>query len=121
MSAMSSVLRIAKSRTGPYLPNVVDGPISIFIFWPETPRQRACHEQGHCHDARSKHQAKVQVFSDERPHLTLPLFPSNNVGSLFDLVQETQSEQCRCEKKKKNEHCLHLGLLHVCLFWSRGH
>jgi hypothetical protein len=29
------------------------------------PGQRARHEQGHCHDARSKRQAKVQVFSDE--------------------------------------------------------
>jgi hypothetical protein len=43
---------------------MVDGPISLSIFW-----QRARHEQGHCHDARSKYQAKVQVFSDEQPHL----------------------------------------------------
>jgi hypothetical protein len=39
-------------------------------FWPKTPEQRARHEQGHCHDARSKHQAKVQVFSDEQSHVT---------------------------------------------------
>jgi hypothetical protein len=26
-------------------------------------------------------------------HVTLPVFPNNNAGSLFDLVQETQSEQ----------------------------
>jgi hypothetical protein len=71
---------------------MVDGPISLLIFWPNTPGQRACHEQGQCHDARSKHQAKVQVFSDEQPHITLPIFQNNNAGSLFDLVKETQSE-----------------------------
>jgi hypothetical protein len=93
-------LGIAESRTGPNLVNVVDGPISLSIFWPKTFGQRAHYEQGHCHDARSKHQAKVQVFSDEQPHVTLPIFPNNNAGSLFDLVQETQSEQCPCDKKK---------------------
>jgi hypothetical protein len=51
------------------------------------------HEQGHCHDARSKHQDKVQVFSDEQPHVTLPVFTNNNAGLLFDLFQETQGEQ----------------------------
>jgi hypothetical protein len=73
---------------------MVDGPISLSIFWPKTPGERARHGQGHCHchDARSKHQVKVQVFSDEQPHVTLPIFPNNNAGSLFDLVQETQSE-----------------------------
>jgi hypothetical protein len=72
---------------------MVDGPISLSIFWPKTPGQRSCHEQGHCHDARSKHPAKVQVFFDDKPHVTLQMFPNNNVGSPFDLVQETQSEQ----------------------------
>jgi hypothetical protein len=72
---------------------MVGGPISLSIFWPKTPGQQVRHEQGHCHDARSKHQAKVQVFSNEQPHVTLPIFPNNNAGSLFDLVQETQSEQ----------------------------
>jgi hypothetical protein len=43
-------------------------------------------------DPRSKHQAKVPVFSDEQPHVNLPIFPNNNAGSLFGLVQETQSE-----------------------------
>jgi hypothetical protein len=80
---------------------MVEGPISIPTFWPKTPEQRARHEQGHCHDARSKHQAKVHVFSHEQPHVTLPVFPNNNAGSLFDLVQETQSEQCPCDKKKQ--------------------
>jgi hypothetical protein len=65
----------------------------ISIFWPKTPGQRARHEQGHCHDAKSEHQAKVQVFSYEQPQVTLPIFPNNNAGSLFDLVQEIQSEQ----------------------------
>jgi hypothetical protein len=64
-SKRPSVLGIAKSRTGPNLANMVYGPISISIFWPKTPGQRARHEQGNCHDTRSKHQAKVQVFSDE--------------------------------------------------------
>jgi hypothetical protein len=74
---------------------MLDGRISLSIFWPKTPGQRARHEQGHCHDARSKHQAKVQIFS-----VTLPIFPNNNAVSLFDLVQETQSEQCPCDKKQ---------------------
>jgi hypothetical protein len=80
---------------------MVDGPISVSIFWPKTPRQRAHHEQGHCHDARSKHQAKVQDFFNEQPHITLPIFTNNNAGSLFDFVQETQNEQCPCDQKKK--------------------
>jgi hypothetical protein len=84
-SKRSSVLGIAKSRTGPNLANMVDGLISISIFWPKTPGERARHEQGHCHDARSKHQSKVQVFSDEQPHVTLPIFSNNNAGSMFDL------------------------------------
>jgi hypothetical protein len=80
---------------------MVDGPISLSILWPKTPGQRARHEQGHCHDARYKHQAEVQVFSHEQPHITLPIFSNNNAGSLFDLVQETQSEQCPCDEKNK--------------------
>jgi hypothetical protein len=78
-------LGIAKSRKGPNLANMVDGPIPLSIFWPKTPELRAHHEQGHCHDARSKHQTKVQVFSDEQLHVALPIFPNNNAGSLFDL------------------------------------
>jgi hypothetical protein len=89
-------LGIATSFTGPNLANTVDGPISLSNVWPKTPRKRARHLQGNSHDARSKHQAKVQVFSDEQPHVTLPVFPNNNAGSLFDLVQETQSEQFSC-------------------------
>jgi hypothetical protein len=92
-SKRSSVLGIAKSSTGPNLANMVDGLISLSVLLAKTPGQRARHEQGHCHDARSKHQAKVQVFSDEQPHVTLPIFPNNNACSLFDLVQGTQSEQ----------------------------
>jgi hypothetical protein len=84
-SKRSLVSGIARSRTGPNLTNVVDGPISISIFWPKTPGERARHEQGNCHDAGSKHQAKVLVFSDEQPHVTLTIFPNNNAGSMFDL------------------------------------
>jgi hypothetical protein len=79
-----SVLGTAKSRTGQNLANMVDGPTSILIFWPKTPRQRTHHEQGHCYDARSKHQAKVQVVFDEQPHVTLPIFP-NDAGWLLEL------------------------------------
>jgi hypothetical protein len=86
---------------------MVDGPISISTFWPKTPGQRACHEQGHCHGVRSKHQAKDQVFSNEQSHVTLSIFPNNNAGSLFDLVQETQINNALVIKKT-NEHCLHL-------------
>jgi hypothetical protein len=85
---------------GTNLANMVDGPISVSIFFgPKTPGQRARHEQGHCHGPRSKHQAKVQVFSDEQPHV----FPNNNAGSLFHHVQETQSKKCPCDKKNKNK------------------
>jgi hypothetical protein len=76
-SKRSSVLGIAKSRTGQNLANMMGGPIYLSIFLPKTPRQRARHEQGHCHDAKAKHQAKVQVFSDEQPQVTLPIFPNN--------------------------------------------
>jgi hypothetical protein len=108
-SKRSSVLGIAKSHMGPNLANMLDGPISILIFLAKNSQTASSHEQEHCYDARSKHQAKVQVFSNEQPHVTLPIFPKNNASSLFDLVQEIQSEQCPCDKKKTNEHCLHLG------------
>jgi hypothetical protein len=50
--------------------------------------QRVHHEQRHCHDARTKHQTEVHVFSNKQLHITVPIFPSHNVGSLFDLVQD---------------------------------
>jgi hypothetical protein len=84
-SKRSSVLGIVKSRMGPHLGNMVDSPISISIFWPKTPGQLARHKQGNCHDARSKQQANVQIFCDEQPHVTLPIFRNNNAGSLFNL------------------------------------
>jgi hypothetical protein len=65
----------SKSRMGPNLASMIDGPISLSVFWPKTPGHQVCHEQRHCHDARSEHQARVQVFSDEQPHVTLPIFP----------------------------------------------
>jgi hypothetical protein len=80
---------------------MVDDPISLSIFWQETPGQRARHEQEHCHDTRSKHQAKVQVFSDEQPHVTLPIFPNNNAGLKLDLFEESESEGCPCDQKNK--------------------
>lgn len=69
----SSVLGIAKSCMGPNLANMVGSSITILTFWPKTPIQQAHHEQGHCYDARSEHQTKVQVFYAE--HVTLPKFP----------------------------------------------
>jgi hypothetical protein len=68
--------------------DIVDGPVSLYNFLPKTPGQRAHHEQGHCHDARSKHQAKVRVFSDKQPHVTLPIFPNNNADSLPTLFKK---------------------------------
>jgi hypothetical protein len=82
-------------------------PLKVVFSFGNSQKSRAPHEQGHCYDARSKHWAKVQVFSDEQPHVTLSVFPNNNAGSLFDLVQEIQSEQR--PNDIKNEHCLHLG------------
>jgi hypothetical protein len=43
-SKRSLVLEITKSRMGPNLANMVDGPISVLVFWPKTPGQRARHE-----------------------------------------------------------------------------
>jgi hypothetical protein len=74
---------------------------NIDFFGQKLPDSERVHKQGYCHDARSKHQAKVQVFSYEQRHVTLPIFPNNNAGSLFDFVQETQSEQCHCYQENK--------------------
>jgi hypothetical protein len=48
----------------------------LLIFMPKTPIQRTHHEQRHYYDARSKHQAKVHVSSDEQLHITSPVSPS---------------------------------------------
>jgi hypothetical protein len=70
----------------------VDGLISVSVFWPKTFIQGSQHEQGHCYDARSKHQAKVQVFSDKQPYISfqvtelvhsLILFNKREVNSAF--------------------------------------
>jgi hypothetical protein len=92
LSKRSSVLGIAKSHRAKS--GECDGWFSVSIdFLAKNSRQHAYHEQGHCHGARSKHHTIVQVFCDELPHITLPVFPNNSVGSLFNFVQETQSEQ----------------------------
>lgn len=82
----SSVLGIAKSRMGPNLVNVVDGSISVFTLLLKAPRQWVGHEQWHCHDARYMHQAKFGSFLMESL-ITLSVFPNNNGGLLFNLVQ----------------------------------
>jgi hypothetical protein len=69
--------------------------------------------------ARSKHQAKVQVFSDEQPCVTMPVFLNNNAGSLFDLVQETPNEQCPCDKKKQMSIVFTWACDMRAFFWSR--
>jgi hypothetical protein len=65
------------------------------FFRPKTSGQRARHEQGHCYDARFKHQDRVKVLSDEQPHATLPIFPTNIAGSLFDLSFFRRDENTR--------------------------
>jgi hypothetical protein len=84
-SKRSSVLGIAKSRTGSVWRIWWIVQFQYRFFGQKTPGQQARHEQGHCHDVRSKHQAKAQVFSCEQPQVSLPIFPNNNAGSLFDL------------------------------------
>lgn len=44
----------------------------IFQNYTGTPHNRCCTNSStpRCHDARSKHRAEVQVFSDEQPHVT---------------------------------------------------
>jgi hypothetical protein len=95
MSAMSenmwpfkAVFSFGNSQTSHGAKSGEYGGWSNFIIdvLAEDSRQRASDEQGHCHDARSKHQAKVQVFSDEQPHVPLPVFPNNSAGLFFDLV-----------------------------------
>ena len=48
--------------------------------------------------AKSKHEAKAEVFFTELSQATLPIFPSNNDGSLFDLFQDSQTEECICDQ-----------------------
>jgi hypothetical protein len=58
---------------GPYLLNVVDGPILLYLLWPKTVHW-ACHDLVHCYDARWNRQTKVKVLSDEHPHTSWPGF-----------------------------------------------
>lgn len=58
-----TVLGTVKRHIGPNLVNKVDGPNLLLIFRPKTSIQRACHEQGHCHDAWSQNQTKVYKSS----------------------------------------------------------
>ena len=45
-----------------------------------------CFELGHRYDARSKYQTEVQVFPDEQPVLTMPLFANSSADLLSELV-----------------------------------
>lgn len=85
LSKQSSGFGIAKSCMVPYLVNVICGQI-LSVLWPKTHGQQMCYELGHCYDARSKYQTEVQVFPDEQPLLTMPVFPNNSAALLFELV-----------------------------------
>jgi hypothetical protein len=72
---------------------MVDGPISLSIFDQKLPDNERVKSKGIVMMQDPSIRPKFRFFSDEQPHVTLPIFPNNNAGSLFDLVQETQSEQ----------------------------
>jgi hypothetical protein len=72
---------------------MVGGPMSLSIFWPNLPDSECIMSKGIVVVQDPSIMPKVQVFCDEQPHITLPIFPNNNAGSLFNLFQETQSEQ----------------------------
>jgi hypothetical protein len=44
-------------------------------------------------DPRIRSKFRSSLTKSLTHHVTLPIFPNNNAGSLFDLVQETESEQ----------------------------
>jgi hypothetical protein len=90
-SKWSSVLGIARRCTGPNLANMVK--FHYRFFDQKLLDSERVMSKGIVMMQRSRHRAKVRVFSDEQPHVTLPIFPNNSAGSLFSLVQETQSEQ----------------------------
>jgi len=69
----------------------------IINFWSKTPKQCDHHKQEQCHTARSKHQ--VEAGSSLMTPVALPIFPSNNVRSLFKLVQETQMNNALMSKE----------------------
>jgi hypothetical protein len=58
-------------------------------------------------DVICKHQAKFQFLFEEKPRVTARVSPSNNVDPLFDLLQDTQSEQCP-SGQETNQRFLHL-------------
>jgi hypothetical protein len=89
--------------------NVVYGLILLQVFWSKTLGHQMCYEQGHCYDARSKYQTEVQVFSDEQPHLTMPIFSGNSAALLFELVKEAESDQCPCGQENKPAHDMHVS------------
>ena len=51
-----------------------------------TLRQSVCHGQEHYFDIRSKHWAKVQVFSDKQLPVTLAVFPCIEDASLLTML-----------------------------------
>jgi hypothetical protein len=83
----SSVLRIAE-RHESKLGKQRGWSTLLLIFRPKTPIWRARHEQGHCYNARSKHQAKVHVFSDEQLHIILPISPSTMLVHCLTLFKK---------------------------------
>jgi hypothetical protein len=85
-SKRSSVLGKAKSRTGPNLANIVDGPISISIFCQTLPVSERVMSRGIVMMQDPSIRPKFRSpMNSKQPYVTLPTFPNNNVGSLFDL------------------------------------
>jgi hypothetical protein len=83
-------------------------------FIQKIPSQPACHEEWHCHDARSKHKEKVQVLPSKHHHNTFPAFPSNNASSVWN--HSRNSDNNALVIKKPNQHCLHLGYDMLAIF-----
>jgi hypothetical protein len=65
----------------------------------------------HCHDARLKYQAKVQVFSNRNPHYLASISKKQWWFTGFDLIQEVPKEYVHLIK---NHHCHNSGYV---AFW----
>jgi len=76
--------------------------ILFCALWPTITRQQACYEHRHCHDARSNKQAKVQVFSDELPHVTLHVLQGTMLVYYSTLYKKHICEHFTCDQKNKS-------------------
>lgn len=109
----TSILGIARSSMGQIWRIWWMVQFQYWFLCQKLPNSKRVMTGGHSHYERIKHQTKAQVFSHVQPYVTLPIFPNNNAGSLFDHTQRTQSKQCPCDEKDNTEFSSH-GLIFLC-------